>query len=100
MSVAVPFTLPDVAVIVTRPGATPVASPCVPLVLLTVAYAVFVDDQITLVVRSSVVLSLYVPVAWNCTAVPLAIVYVSGVTAIDTSAGDCTVSGAVAICPP
>jgi hypothetical protein len=40
------------------------------------------------------------PVVWNCTAVPLAIVYAVGLIVIDTSAGDCTVSVAVAVGPP
>jgi hypothetical protein len=74
VSVAVLLTLPSAAVIVTVPGVTLVASPWLPLVLLTVATALLEEDHVTVFVRSRVELSEYVPVAWNCTPVPLAIV--------------------------
>jgi hypothetical protein len=63
VTVAVPLTPFSVAVIVTVPELMPVASPCVPLVLLTVATAVFDEDHVTCVVTSWVELSLYVAVA-------------------------------------
>jgi hypothetical protein len=47
-----------VAVIVTGPpGATPVASPCVPAALLMVAVPLFDEDQVTLAVTSWLLLS-------------------------------------------
>jgi hypothetical protein len=53
----VPETLPDVAVIVVVPEATPVASPLEPVALLTVATLVLDELQVTVVVRFCVVLS-------------------------------------------
>ena len=66
VNVVDPFTDPDVAVICDDPAATPVASPCVPAVLLMVAKFVFAELHVTDVVRSCVLLSLNVPVAVNC----------------------------------
>jgi hypothetical protein len=57
VSVAVPETLPDVAVIVVEPAATDVALPLEPEALLMVATAILDDFQVTAVVRSCVVLS-------------------------------------------
>ena len=58
--------LPDVAVIVVEPAATEVANPLEPAVLLMAATAVADELQVTVVVRSCVVLSENVPVATNC----------------------------------
>jgi len=56
--------------------------------------ATLVDDefQVTDVVISWVELSVYVPSAINCFVVPMAILGLVGVTAIDTSAAGVTVS--------
>jgi hypothetical protein len=56
---------PDVAVIAVVPGASDAARPLDPAVLLIVAAEVFVELQVTVVVRSWVVLSENVPVAVN-----------------------------------
>jgi hypothetical protein len=53
--------------------------------LLIVATAVLLEVQVTVLVKSRVVLSLYVPVAVNCCVVPLAIEGFVGVTAIEVS---------------
>jgi hypothetical protein len=90
VSVAVPDTLPEVAVMVLEPTAAAVAFPLVPDVLLIVATAVFDELQVTDVVRTCVVLFEYVPVAVNCCVVPLAMLGLDGVTAIDTRV---TISG-------
>ena len=66
---------------VVLPAATPVAKP--PLVI--VATAVFVDVQVTALVRFKVPLSLKSPVAVNCCVAPLAIEALAGVTVIETS---------------
>ena len=58
--------LGPVAVIVTAFVVAPVASPSLPPALLMVATAGLVELQVTVVVRSCVVLSVYVPVAVNC----------------------------------
>ena len=57
VSVAVPETLPNVAVIVVEPAATEVANPLEPAALLMVATAVVIDFQVTDVVRFCVELS-------------------------------------------
>ena len=57
VKLAVPLNPFSVAVIVTVPGFTPVASPWLPLVLLTVAIVLSEVDQVTLLVMSSVELS-------------------------------------------
>jgi len=57
VSVAVPETLPDVAVIVVEPVATDVALPLESAVLLMAATATVDEFHITVVVRSCVVLS-------------------------------------------
>ncbi len=51
VSVAVPETLPDIAVIVVEPAATEVASPLEPAALLMAATAVVDELQVTAVVR-------------------------------------------------
>lgn len=86
-SVVDPVMLPDAAVIVVEPGATAAADP-----LLTVATPVLDELQVTDAVRSCVVLSVNVPVAVHCCAVPLAIEGLVGVTAMDTSVAGVTES--------
>ena len=68
------------------------ARPLEPLALLIVATDVAAEAQVTLVVRSWVELSVYVPVAVNCCVVPRAMLGVAGVTAIDTKVAAVTVS--------
>ena len=79
-----PDTLPDAAVIVVEPDATAVASPLEPAVLLIVAAPVE-ELQVTVLVISCVVLSEKVPVAMNCSFVPLATFGLVGVIARDAS---------------
>src|SRR5512144_1274324 len=50
------------------------------------------EFQFTSDVKSCVVLSVNIPVAVNCTVVPIGIVVLVGVVAIDTSTADVTVS--------
>jgi len=57
VSIAVPEMLPDVAVIVVEPTATDVAKPLEPAALLMVATPPANEPQVTVVVRSCVVLS-------------------------------------------
>ena len=57
VSVVEPDTLPNVAAMVVVPTATLVAKPSLPEALDTVATATFVEDQVTVVVRSWVELS-------------------------------------------
>ena len=73
-------TFPSVAVISVVPTATPVASPVVATI---VANGGFDEAQVTLLVMFFVELSLYVPVAVNCTVLPMPTVGEAGVTAID-----------------
>src|SRR5208283_929153 len=82
------FTLPDVAVIVAVPRPVLFASP----VLLIVAAVGVSDVHVTVLVRSCVPPSVNVPVAVNCCVVPSASVGAAGVTAIDTSAAELTIS--------
>ena len=70
------------------PADTPVVNP--PTVI--VATPVVCDVQVTELVKFSVELSENVPVAVNCFVVPLAIERFAGVTAIDISVADVTVS--------
>jgi hypothetical protein len=87
-----PEILPDVAVMIVEPAATELASPLEPAALLTVATPAADEPQVTTVVRFCVVLSEYVPVAVNCRAVPLTMLGLDGVTAIDTRVAEVTVS--------
>lgn len=77
-----PETLPVVAVIVVEPTARHVASP----VLLIVAIPLFDELHVTDAVKSRVLPSEKVPVAVNCLVVPIPLVGLIGVTAIDESA--------------
>jgi hypothetical protein len=76
------------AVICVVPVPTPVASPA----LVIVATVGVPEVHVTWLVRSSVLLSVYVPVALNCSVSPFAIDGLTGVTAIDTSVAAVTVS--------
>ncbi len=87
-----PDILPDVAVIVVDPAAADVARPLDPAVLLTAATPEDDEFQVTAVVRSCVVPSEYVPVALNCRVVPLTMLELVGVIAIDTSVAGVTVN--------
>lgn len=80
-----PETPPRVAVTVTTPTPVAVARPFWPAVLLTVAAAPVEGLQSTEAVRFWVVLSLYVPVAVNCSWVPLAMLGFTGVTAMEVN---------------
>ena len=62
VSAAVPEIAPEVAVIVTLPGATAAASPPVPIE----AIKLLVDCQVAVEVRSCVLPSANVPIAVNC----------------------------------
>ncbi len=66
VSVAAPDILPDVALMVVVPAATPEAKPLEPAALLIVATAVVDELQVTDAVSTCVVPSEYVPVAANC----------------------------------
>jgi hypothetical protein len=92
VSVAVPTTLPNVALIDVDPMATDVARPLEPPALLMVATPAVNEFQFTDVVRFCVVPSEYVPVAVNCWAVPRAMLGLAGVIAMDTSVAAVTVS--------
>jgi hypothetical protein len=91
VSVAVPAMLPDIAVIVVKPAATEVTKPLEPAALLIAATAAVDEDQVTAVVKFCVVLSEYVPVAVNCCIVPLRMLGLIGVTAMETSIAGVTV---------
>ena len=86
-----PETVPEVAVITLLPAASAFASPCVGVVVLIVATAVFAELQVALPVRFCVLPSLYDPIARNCSLVPGATAGVAGVTVIDTRI-TCTVT--------
>jgi hypothetical protein len=92
VSVADPVMLPDIAVIVVKPAARDVAKPLEPAALLIAAIAAVDEYQVTAVVKFCVVLSEYVPVAVNCCVVPLRMLGFVGVTAMDTSVAEVTVS--------
>jgi len=67
---------------------------------LMLATVVFEELHVALLVRFCVLLSLYVPVAVNCCAVPLTTEGLAGVTAIEDSAGGFTVSKVEPLMPP
>jgi len=84
--VALLVTAPDFAWIVVDPMATDWASPDAAMV----ATASEDELQVTELVKSWVLLSLYVPIAVNCCARPLAMDVLTGLTAIDTSGAGLT----------
>jgi hypothetical protein len=83
---------PEVAVIVVVPATIEVAKPLEPAVLLIAATAEVDEFHITVVVRSCIVLSEYVPEAVNCCVVPGAMLGLVGLIAMDTSVAGVTVS--------
>lgn len=91
-----PVTLPDTALIVLVPAATPVANP----LALMVATLVVTELHATEPVKFCVELSEKVPVAVNCCVAFLAIEGFAGVTAIDTNVGAVTVSVVVPLTDP
>ena len=91
VSVVVFVTDPSAAVIVVEPTVIAVASPLEPAVLLIVATALFDEVHTTDAVMSWVVPSLNVPVAVNCSVVPIAIWAATGDMLIDVSVAGVTV---------
>ena len=79
VSVVNPLTLPELAMIVVLPAATPVASPAV----LMVATNVAAEFHVAELVRFCALPSLKVPVAVNCCVAPFAMEGLAGVTAIE-----------------
>jgi hypothetical protein len=93
-------TAPSVAEIVVVPAARVVARPFEPAVLLIVAAATVLDAQVTCVVRSCVVASVYVPIAVNGLVNPFGTDGAEGVMPIDTSVASVTVAVVVPITAP
>ena len=83
-----PLILPSVAEIVVCPAARRFARPPATIV----AAPLFEDAQMTVAVMSFVLLSAYVPVAWNCNVVPVKAEGLTGVTTMETRAAPATVS--------
>jgi hypothetical protein len=79
--VAEPRTVPELAVIVTLPEATPVTKPP----LLTVATVLSLEVQLAVLVMSFVVPLELLAVATNCCVLPIAIDAFAGVTAIEVT---------------
>jgi len=88
---------PCVAVIETVPAATPVAKPDPPSM---VASELFDEAQTDVEVMSSVLPSLYVPVAVKRCDVPVAMVAFGGFTAIDFRVAEVTVNVATGLLAP
>ena len=74
--------------IVAFPGPTLVANPFRPTVLLIVATVEGEELHVTALVRSCVLLSVYVPVALNCSVAPCVIVGFAGVTLSEVRVDD------------
>ena len=91
-----PLTAPSVAEMVVVPVAILPTEPR----LFMVAVTGLEEPQRTESVRSSVLLSLKVPVAVNCFVVPTAMLEFAGVTAIDTNVALFTLSEAVPVTEP
>ena len=89
----VPLIVPWAAVIVVVPATTAVAKPCLPAALPMVATFGLLDVQVTDLVRSRVLPPVNVPVALNCSVVPVAIEGLAGVTKMEvrTLVESCTV---------
>jgi hypothetical protein len=92
VSVAAALTPFELIPIVVTPVPNVVANPAVPAVSLIVATVAVVELQCPLCVTSCVLPSVNVPVAVNCCVVPSASVGVAGVTVIDTSSAEVTIS--------
>jgi hypothetical protein len=86
-----PEIVPNVAVMVTAPWLAELARPLEPDALLIDATLILEELQVAELVRSCVVLSVYVPVAANCRLVPFAMLGFAGITAMETSAAGVTV---------
>src|ERR1043165_2790943 len=84
-----------VALMLLAPTPEAVATPLDPPALLMLATLALSDAQVTVVVRSCVELSVYTPVAVNCSVRPLAIDGLGGVTWIEASGAAGTVSKAL-----
>lgn len=97
---ALPRTLPEVALIVELPGVNPLAVPSVGMLLLTLATAAAEELQLAVVVMSCVLLSVNVPVALKLAVVFVAMDAVGGATAMDTIAAGATVSKVVPVTFP
>lgn len=99
-SCPVPICPPNNAVIVALPGATPVASPLVPPIALTVAIdagdEVHADDC----VRSCELPSPKLPMALNCADVCSATTALAGAIRSETSADDSTTTTVVPLTEP
>jgi len=96
VKVVEPEIAPNVAVTLLLPKATLLTSPCP----FTVAMLLSAVLQVTELVTSMVLPSLYVPVAANCCVVPSANDGFTGLTANDTSIGCPTLRLAVAVMDP
>jgi hypothetical protein len=96
VSVVLPTMLPFVAEIVLVPAFSADARPA----LLIVPVALVPEAHVTLPVRFCVELSLYVPVAVNCSVFPATTDGLTGVTAMDTSVAAVTVSVVLPTIPP
>ena len=84
VTVVLPLTAPETALMVAVPALTAVASP----LELIVATAVFDEDHVAVLVRSWVVLSLTAPVAVNCWVLPTWTDGFVGLTETETSTAD------------
>lgn len=88
VSVVLAEILPNDAEIADEPGEMAVACPAA----FMVATLVFAEPQVTMVVRSALVLSEYIPVALNCCVVLLGMLGVIGVITREVRVLDDTVS--------
>src|SRR5580658_1743462 len=82
---------PKIAVTLVTPIVTGVARPLVSAALLTVATDFWLEFQVASTVRSIVLLSEKLPVAFSCCVVPSGTLGFAGVIAMDVSATDVTV---------
>jgi hypothetical protein len=89
---AVPVMPLKAAEIVAVPTAKPVASPIDPVALLNAAMAILDEPQVASFEMSCVELSENVAVAAYCSVPPTLILAVTGVTAIEATVADVTVS--------
>jgi hypothetical protein len=96
MRLAVPVTVPELAVIVAAPAPTPLTAPPE----ATVATVEDEELQLTDVVRFCRLPSLKIPVAVSCWVMPKAMVEVEGLTAMEERVAEVTVNGAVPVTEP
>ncbi len=96
VSIALPLTPFDDAVMLVEPAATPVASP-VPFIVATAALAAV---QLTVELTFAVVPSLYFDVAVNCCVMPAEILPLDGATVIAANVFAATVSVALPLTTP